>query len=173
MDVRDLVDTSAPGESPLIDAAQVQAWEAEAGALLPGDVLLLRCDWDDRYLPGAEGDGLRSRPHRDPEHPGLAGTDPGHGDLHRGARGPLPGHRRAEHRRCRRTASQSTSPASAPGLVYLECLANLAAIPTDDPGASFFFAPIKVRGGTGAPGRAFVIVPRGAATGPDTAGEAS
>ncbi len=48
MDVRHMVDTSAPGESPLIDAGQVRAWEAEAGELGPGDVLLLRCDWDER-----------------------------------------------------------------------------------------------------------------------------
>jgi kynurenine formamidase len=172
MDVRHLVGTSAPGESPLIDAAQVQAWEAEAGPLLHGDVLLLRCDWDDRYLPGAEGAAYahdpivaRSIPAWPAPTPDMATYIAGRGVRCLGTDAPSIG------------AAQDGQPVHVAGLgaglVYLECLANLASIPTDDPGATFFFAPIKVRGGTGAPGRAFVTVPQGAKTGPDTAGDAS
>jgi len=158
MDVRHMVDTSAEGESPLIDAAQVRAWEAEAGPLLPGDVMLLRCDWDDRYLPGAEGAAYAHQPIVTRSIPAWPAPTP---DMvvyiaKRGVR-------------CLGTDAPSVGAAQdgqpvhvaglGAGLVYLECLANLAAIPTDEPEAIFLFAPIKVRGGTGAPGRAFVILP--------------
>jgi kynurenine formamidase len=159
MDVRHLVGTSANGESPLVDAAQVQAWEAEAGALRPGDVLLLRCDWDGRYLPGAEGTAYAHDPIVTKSIPAWPAPSPDmvvyiaeRGVRCLGSDAPSIG------------AAQDGQPVHVAGLgaglVYLECLANLAAIPTDEPEAVFFFAPIKVRGGTGAPGRAFVIVPQ-------------
>jgi len=44
------------------------------------------------------------------------------------------------------------------GAVFIEGLSNLGALPPR--GAWFFFAPLKVEGGTGAPGRAFAFVPK-------------
>jgi kynurenine formamidase len=43
--------------------------------------------------------------------------------------------------------------------VFIEGLTNLAALPSR--GAWVCFAPLKVEGGSGAPGRAFAFVPRG------------
>ena len=159
MDVRRLVGSSGPGESPLVDAAQVRAWEAEAGELRPGDVLLLRCDWDERYVAGPAGMAYAHEPFLTRTIPAWPAPTPDM-VLHIADRGV----------RCLGTDAPSIGPAQdgqpvhvaglGAGLVYLECLANLAAIPADGDGAVFFFVPIKVSGGSGAPGRAFVLVPR-------------
>jgi kynurenine formamidase len=45
------------------------------------------------------------------------------------------------------------------GMMYLELLANLRALPPR--GAYFIFLPLKITGGSAGPGRAIALVPRG------------
>ncbi len=156
MDVRGLLETTGPGISPMITADHVRAWEREAGALRDGEVLLLRSDWDARYLPGTDGTGYAHDVIVTRQAPGWPAPD-------------LDMARYVAERgvRCVGTdapsigASHDGQPLHVAGftagLVFIECLANLVAIPPE--GALFVFAPIKVSGSTGAPGRAFVLVP--------------
>jgi isatin hydrolase len=156
MDVRDLVGSSDPGMSPEITLERLQAWEDESGPLQAGEVLLLRSDWDLRYLPAPAGaaychDVIVTR-----QASGWPAPTP---DLARYVA------RRGV--RCLGTDAPSVGAAHdgqplhvaglGAGLVFLECLANLAAIPPV--GAFFMFAPLKLGAGSGAPGRAFALVP--------------
>ena len=140
----------------------MEVWPAAAG-----DVLLLRSDWDDRYLPGPEGAAYAHEPFLTRSIPAWPAPTPG-----------MVTYIAEQGVRCLGTDAPSIGAAQdgqpvhvaglGAGLVYLECLANLAAIPRDQAGVTFFFAPIKVSAGTGAPGRAFVIVPQRAAEASDT-----
>jgi isatin hydrolase len=149
---------AAPGTSPYIDSGALQAWEAEHGELRPNEVVLLRSGWDERYRrmpdgsayaedvtltrsasgwPAPSVDAMRLLLERGVR---CVGTDaPTMGAAHDG----VPVH----------VAGLSA------GAVFIEGLTNLAALPPR--GAWFCFAPLKVEGGTGAPGRAFAFVPRG------------
>ena len=160
MDVRFLLGTTGPGISPLITADHVRAWELEAGALREGDILLLRSDWDSRYLPGSDGTGYAHDVFVTRQAPGWPAPDP---DMARYVA------ERGVH--CVGTDAPSVGPAHdgqplhvagfTAGLIFIESLANLVAIPPQ--GAIFIFAPIKVSGSTGAPGRAFALVPAASA----------
>jgi kynurenine formamidase len=158
MDVRDLVGTAGNGVSPEITLDRVRAWEEHTGGLRAGEVLLLRSDWDTRYLPAPEGSGY--------VHDVIV--------MKSAAGWPAPTPEMARYVaergvRCLGTDAPSVGPAQdgrpvhvaglGAGLVFLECLANLRSIPAA--GAFFVFAPIKVKGGSGAPGRAFALVPEG------------
>ncbi len=170
MDVRDLIGTSGPGSSPQISLARLRAWEDETGALQSGDILLLRSDWDSRYLPGTAGasyvhDVIVTKqasgwPAPSPE---LARYVAGQGVRCLGTDAPSVG--AAENGQPLHVAGLGA------GLVFLECLANLAAIPPV--GAFFVFAPVKVSGGSGAPGRAFALLSEEAAGAPEPAGPSS
>jgi kynurenine formamidase len=156
MDVRDLLGSAAPGVSPEITLDRVRAWEEQSASLRAGDVLLLRSDWDARYVPGPAGSAY--------VHDVIV--------MKSAAGWPAPTPEMARYVaergvRCLGTDAPSVGPAQdgrpvhvaglGAGLVFLECLANLRSIPAM--GAFFVFAPIKVKGGSGAPGRAFALVP--------------
>ena len=49
IDVRELLDQSEPGHSPLIRKAHLEAWEAKHRRLQFGDVVLFRSGYSDRY----------------------------------------------------------------------------------------------------------------------------
>lgn len=49
------LDAATSGHSPAVDVSHLAGWESEHGPIAPGDVVLLRSDWDDRYRPGPEG----------------------------------------------------------------------------------------------------------------------
>ncbi len=56
IDCRDLLDAAAPGESPLVTRARIIAWEKQHRPLQPGDVVLFRSDYTDKYYrPLPEG----------------------------------------------------------------------------------------------------------------------
>jgi isatin hydrolase len=159
IDVSELVD-AAPGESPYIEPDAVRSWETEHGELRPDEVVLFRSGWDSRYRrmpdgsayaedvtirrsstgwPAPSVDAMRLLLERGVR---CVGTDaPTMGAAHDG----VPVH----------VAGLSA------GAVFIEGLTNLAALPLR--GAWFCFAPLKVEGGTGAPGRAFAFVPKSAA----------
>jgi isatin hydrolase len=158
VDVSDLSGTGAPGTSPRIEADRLVRWESEHGRFEENDVVLLRGDWDHRYRPGPEGlayaaDALVTQ---------------------RGPGWPSPTAEAVEYLldrgvRCVGTdgvsigAVDDGEPAHTAGLsagmVFVEALCNLAALPAR--GALFLFLPIKVRDGTGGPGRAVAFLPVG------------
>lgn len=148
---------AAPGVSPYIRPDLVTAWEDANGRLREGEVVLFRSGWDTRYRRGGDGnaychDVLVTKtaagwPAPDVDTMELllgrgtrcVGTDaPSMGSAHEGA----PVH----------VAGLSG------GAVFVEALTGLAALPVR--GAWFCFAPLKVRQGSGAPGRAFAFVPK-------------
>jgi isatin hydrolase len=156
IDASGLVGQGGPGRSALVTAESVRAWEYEHRRLRSGDVVLIRTDWDRKYLTGAEGAGYAydvvvSRtaegwPAPDEDTIELllergvrcVGIDaPSIGAVH----DPIPVHVRG----------------LGGGAVFIEGLANLAELPAT--GAYFVFLPVKVRGATGGPGRAIGLRP--------------
>lgn len=158
VDVSNLAGTGEPGTSPRIDADRLAAWESEHGRFEENEIVLLRGDWDERYRPGRDGfayaaDALVS---------------------HSGPGWPAPTAEAIEHLlargvRCVGTdgvsigAADDGEPAHtaglAAGMVFVEALCNLAQLPPR--GVLFLFLPIKVRDGTGGPGRAVAFVQPG------------
>jgi kynurenine formamidase len=157
VDVSELAD-AAPGQSPYIEPDVIRSWETEHGELRADDVVLLRSGWDSRYRRMPEGSAYSedvtvrrsSVGWPAPSVPTMdlllergvrcVGTDaPTMGAAHDG----VPVH----------VAGLSA------GAVFIEGLAQLEELPAR--GAWFCFAPLKVEGGTGAPGRAFALVPTG------------
>ncbi|GAA1945384.1 cyclase family protein [Microbacterium aquimaris] len=158
IDVTALVGTAvADGHSPMIEIAHVRAFEERYGDLAPGDVVLFRSDWDAMHYR-AGGAGAH-----------YAQEAVIHG---RGAAWPAPSVETMTYLadrgvRCVGTdgPSMGSSHDGGPvhvsglsnGLVFVEALANLAALPAR--GALFVFAPLKIARGSGAPGRALGFVP--------------
>lgn len=152
IDIPDDLPGSGPGVSPLITDEFLTSWEAEHGRIEPGDVVLLRSNWDRHYVAGPEGfaychDAL------------VTGTGPGW---------PAPDEsaiRLLMERGVRCIGTDGASMGSAHDgagvhhlglaarLAFIEALGNLSELPVR--GATFCFAPLKVARGTGAPGRAF------------------
>ncbi|WP_432974475.1 cyclase family protein [Dactylosporangium sp. CA-233914] len=143
-----------PGESPTITPEIVEAWERRNGRIAAGTVVLFSSQWDQRYTratraqythdvvitkttagwpaPSAETmDALHTRGVR------CVGIDaPSMGAAHDGEPVHVCG--------------------LGKGIVFVEGLANLDQLP--EAGAFFVFMPLKLRGGSGAPGRAIAFV---------------
>jgi kynurenine formamidase len=158
LDVRPLIGTTQRSDwpaSPLITPKEIQRFESAHGKLLPGEVLVLKSGWSDRYCkPGPEGalcledpvNGVSEGwPALSPEAvlylaergircvatdgPTIGGVDP-------------------------RQALMTYSLLGARGMVAVEYLTNLEKVPDR---AYFLFAPIKIQGGHGGHGRALAI----------------
>jgi isatin hydrolase len=143
------------GESPWIDPSYLDQAVDQDGALQPGDVVLFHTGWSDsHYVAGAAGSAFVADP--------LAG---------RGDAWPAPSAdtiRRLADAGVRAIGvdtptlgaiQDSFGPHLAAlerGLVVVEELVGLGALPAV--GALFIFLPLKLVGGTGAPGRAVAIV---------------
>lgn len=155
IDCRSLL-TDELGTSPRVTADFVRAWEAEHGALEPGDVVLIQGSWDARYLPGADGDAYTHGP--------LFG---------RATAWPAPDadcvlHCHGRGVRFMGTDAPTIGAADEPlsmhyaglenNLLFVESLANLDRLPPR--GAHFVFLPIRVLRASGGPGRAIAYVPR-------------
>jgi kynurenine formamidase len=147
-----------PGESPRISADAIRLWEAEHGSLEPGDAALVHTGWSDRfYQPFPAGrhfaedvvDG------RSPAWPALS-DEACELLLDRGI--VLVGFDTP-------SAGAWDDVASAhrillgQNVVVVENLIGLGALPAK--GATFVFLPLKLAGGSGAPGRAIALVPNG------------
>jgi kynurenine formamidase len=147
-----------PGVSPIIEPELLVDWEERYGRLGRGEIVLLRTGWDARYRRGEAGrayveDVLVSRRAAGwpaPDVPAMELL------LDRGVRcvgidaptmGPAQGGQ-AVHVRALGT-----------GAIFIEGLTALGRLPAR--GAWFCFLPLKIEGGTGAPGRAVAIVPKG------------
>jgi kynurenine formamidase len=146
---------SARGESSWIDPSYVDRHVDQHGRLSPGDIVLFHTGWSDsRYLPGIEGIGFVDGPlagEREgwpaPSPDTIAAlADAGVGAI--GVDTPTLGaiqdsfgpHLAALERR----------------LVVIEELVGLGELPAV--GALFVFLPLKLVGGTGAPGRAIALI---------------
>lgn len=154
VDVTDTVGRAEPGHSPRIEVAALEAFEAAHGRFEAGEVVLLRTDWDRRYVPGREGRGyvVDCVGGRVPAWPAPT-VEAVTLLVERGVRclgvdTPSVG------------AAEDGYPAHvaglAHGLVYVEGLARLGELPVR--GSTFAFFPLPVRGGSGAPGRAIALL---------------
>lgn len=145
---------AAAGRSSTIGADMLLDAERADGRLQPGDIVLLRTGWDDRYVPFPAGSAYVEAP--------LGGEDVGWPALdesfielvvERGVR-------------CVGTDAPSIAPIHDPGPVHVhalgsglwpvEGLARLATLPRR--GATFAFLPLFLSG-SGAPGRAIGLIP--------------
>jgi isatin hydrolase len=156
IDVRHLAGTTEPGISPLVSAEHLRKFEAEHGPVIDGDIVLLLTGWDSHIVPGAAGSAYAADPlqQRTPGWPAPSddflvalqqrgvrtlGTDaPSCGSTHDGA------------------AAHYTGLGA--GMVFIEAMGNLAALPPT--GATAIFLGLKIVGGSGAPGRAIGLVPK-------------
>jgi kynurenine formamidase len=143
-----------PGRSPRIEAAELSAFEEKNGRIRQGEIVLVRTGWDVHYLAGEPGrryivDCVNGR---QPAWPALTAEAVGllvdRGVRCLGIDTPSVG------------AIEDGRPAHlaglAHGLVYVESLAGLSALPVR--GAIFVILPMPLRGGSGAPGRAIALI---------------
>jgi kynurenine formamidase len=157
IDVTALNDITGGGVSPEITPEHITAWEAEHGELMPGEIVLFRADWDKRYLPLPEGNGY--------VFDSLI--------LQKGAGWPTPGIPALELLLDREVVTIGLDGVSVGaahngvpphvyglgrGMMYVELLANLKALPPR--GGYFIFLPIKIQGGSAGPGRAIGLIPK-------------
>jgi kynurenine formamidase len=146
-----------PGVSPRIDVGALESFERDHGAFAAGEVVLLRTDWDSRYVRGPGGSRYVNE--------SVAGREPGW---------PAPTPEAVELLldrgvRCLGVDTPSVGavddgrPAHvaglAHGMVYVEGLTRLSELPVR--GALFAFLPLPVEKGSGAPGRAVALLPPG------------
>ncbi len=144
------------GVSPWITAQHVRDWEAQHGALNPGDVILLLTGWDRYYAEGGEGEKYVTRPLVRKDFPGwpAPSVDLVEHALSRGVRclgidAPSIG---AAHEGAPAHIAGLTK-----GLLYIESLTKLDQIPARS--AYFVFLPVKIAHSSGGPGRAFAYMP--------------
>ncbi|MBS1878022.1 MAG: cyclase family protein [Actinobacteria bacterium] len=143
------------GVSPAITPATIEAFEAEHGRLEPSEIVLFRSDWADLYGPGADGDAYGRAPVVEGKGPGWPAPDAAaiemldqRGIVTLGTEAPSVG------------ATEDGAPAHLAGLgrrmIFIEGLTGLRELPTR--GATFLMLPLKIKNGTGAPGRAIAFV---------------
>jgi kynurenine formamidase len=158
VDCRHLLNTSLPGESPIITIADMERWEAEHGRIQPGEVVLFSTGWtDDHYVPFPEGKRFVWDVFIEKKIPGWPAPGPELMDWldERGVR-------------CVGTDTPSMGPVQADaethwaglgkGMVFVEKLVALHKLKPR--GAFFMFLPIKCEGSSGCPGRAIAFVDR-------------
>jgi isatin hydrolase len=157
VDVTETVDRAEPGRSPRIGVEVLERFEAEHGRFEHDEVVLLRTDWDRRYveLPAGRAYVVDCVGGRTPAWPAPTASAV-ELLLERGVR-------------CLGVDTPSVGAADdgyeahyaglSQGMVYVEGLARLAELPVR--GTIFAFFPLLLRGGSGAPGRAVAFVGQG------------
>jgi kynurenine formamidase len=146
---------SGPGISPFITQDVVLAHEKQHGEIEAGSVVLFNSGWDRNYRPGPAGNAYCFDVMITRSGPGWPAPDPDTMRLllSRGVRcvgidAPSMG------------AAHDGAPVHlvglAEGAVFVEALAGLHRLPPT--GAWFCFAPLNLKHGSGAPGRAFALV---------------
>ena len=156
IDASPLLGTGEGRVSPKVTRAHVEAWEAEHGALAPGDAALVHTGWSDRHYR-AFPDGRR---YAEAVLSGELAPWPAldrEAMAHLANRGVM--------------VFGADTPSAGPlddvaavhvtglerGMVFVENLIGLGGLPAR--GALFIFLPLKLSGGSGAPGRAIALVP--------------
>jgi len=146
---------AGPGKKPVIEVAQIKAFEAKFGPLKPGDVVMFRTGYDDAYYkpfpegnrivadvvsgkamgwPAPSPDFVKYLADKGVKH--LVGDTPSHG-----GEDWLPTHTVGLGR----------------GMIYTEMVMNTAGLPNT--GAFYIFLPPKTEGGSGMSGRAIALLP--------------
>ena len=156
IDVTTLVGGAAPGVSPEITPAHLEAWERECGSVREGDVVCFRSGWDARYVAGAEGADYGEAVLVTKQSVGWPAPTADTVAMLR---------ERGVH--CLATdglsigAAENGAPAHLAGLphgvAFVEALCNLDKLPPR--GAWFLFLPLRLVSGTGGPGRAVALLP--------------
>ena len=156
IDVTALTEQAEQGESAPVTAGHLSAWAEQYGPPQAGDIVLLRSDWDERYVPGPDGsrygsDALVSKTGPAWPAPTPEAVEWLHG---RGVR-------------CIGTDGLSIGPAQngadthlaglTRGMTFVEALTGLRQLPPR--GAWFLFLPLNLVDGTGSPGRALAVLP--------------
>jgi kynurenine formamidase len=155
VDLTGSLEEGTAGRSAPIEAEMLGVFEEEHGPFEPGEVVLLRTDWDRHYVEGPAGSRYILE--------AVAGRGPGWPAPTPDAISLL-----LERRvRCLGVDTPSVGATHDPysshiaglphGIVYVEGLTGLAQLPPR--GATFLFLPIPLVGGSGAPGRAIALVP--------------
>ncbi len=151
----DLLDSGAPGISPVIERSRLEDFEKRTGKLNRGEGLLLYTGWSDRYyrkFPEGRAYAEMAAERTSPGWPvleagaleyaldrgvTLVGTDcPSVGAAQSGIENHVAGLGRAA--------------------IFIESLINLGQLPARD--SLFVFLPLALIGGSGAPGRAIAFV---------------
>ena len=156
IDCRELDGKAENGISPLVEVDFVKNWESRYGEIKAGDIVVFFSGWDKHYVKGPAGDHFGSTV--------IQGTTPAWVAPSLGTINYL----FDKGVRCLATDGASVGAAHngvethvgglGKGMVYIEALTNLAKLP---PSGSFLvFLPLKIKGSTGAPGRAFAMVPK-------------
>jgi len=161
VDCRPLRGQAEPGMSPIITADYLKAWEAAHRPFRPGEIVLLQTGWTtDFYKPFPEGLDFGWNVVVAKKAPGWPAPD-GAAMTYLADAG------------IRTVGVDTNSMGSLQfdedphwaglgrGMLFVERLVNLDQLPME--GAYFVFLPIKIEGGSGAPGRAIAFVPRTAA----------
>jgi len=158
VDCRSLRGQAANGQSPVITAAFLEAWQKAHRPFAPGEIVLLHTGWTtDFYKPGRDGLPFGYDVVVAKKAPGWPAPD---GEamtyladlgvrtvgIDTGSMGTLQFDEDAHWAGLGR------------GMLFVERLVNLDKLPTF--GATFLFMPIKTEGASGAPGRAVAWVPR-------------
>ena len=136
------------GAGDLLGPERVQSWESEHGSLEPGDGVLIRYGWDERWTTGPEGRRFLE------DWPGLGGEA---AEYLVGKGVALVG--------CDTMAVDAAGTTENPAhhallgneIYVIENLKNLDRLP---PYAFFMAFPLKIKGGSGSPVRAIALVPR-------------
>ena len=157
LDATDLAGSAGPGESPIYGRDRVLQWEREHRPIEEGDAVLLRTGWTDAHYRIGEAGHLYAQAVVDGETAAWPGLDVAAMSLlvERGAglfgtdtpsAGPL------------QVVAEVHRIGLGAGIVYVENLIGLHQLPAT--GAWLVFLPLKLVGGSGAPGRAVGLVPR-------------
>jgi kynurenine formamidase len=155
IDCTDLVGTAGPGKSPVITVSKIQDWEKHHGEINQGDVVILYTGWTDRfYKKFPEGYGLDRDCKLYKQTEGWASPEAAvmkyllkKGVMHVAIDTVSMGLIQNDEEPHRAGLEA--------GMVFTEKLCNLGLLPPR--GAYFMFLPIKVEGGSAAPGRAIAI----------------
>jgi kynurenine formamidase len=151
-------DPQRDGISPLITVEHLKEWEDEHGEFQPGDVVGLMTGWDEYYVPYPEGNAYLMDP--------FQGKTPGW---------PAPTEEAVIYLSDKGIETLVTDVPSlgacddiqsvhyaglGRGMVFIECLTNLAELPPR--GAYFIFLPPKIAKSSGCFGRAMAYIAAGA-----------
>lgn len=158
IDVKHLLGTTREGSwpaSPEITEAEVRAYEKKEGELKPGDVVLFRSGWSDRYYrPLPAGAACMDVPLNGKKE-GWPAPGPG-AILYLASKGvrcvgtDAPSLGGVEEKR----ALWTYWALGGKGMAGVEFLTNLGSLPK---GGYFLFAAVKIKGGHGGPGRAVAL----------------
>lgn len=159
VDVRDILDKSAPGTSPNITVKMMKEWENKHGKLKKGEVVIFYSGYVEKYyLPFPEGDRMAVKPFKEKSTPGWPAPTPElmeylyqSGVMHVGLDSPSMG--AVEGGQASHVAGLKH------GMSYTEMLVNLGELPPR--GAFFMSLPLKIIDQGAADCRSMAFKPKG------------